>query len=328
MTVIVPTYRRPDDLQRCLAGLAAQRTAPLEILVVLRADDTASAAVVADWQPRFTETAIDSDPPAGSGRLRLTHPDGVGVVAAYNAGLAAAAGEVVAFLDDDAVPAPDWVERLALAYRDPQVAGVGGKDRLYRQGVRIDGVCGRVGRLQWFGRHIGNHHLGAGEPRSVDVLKGVNMSFRRAALGGHRFDTRLRGPGAQPDCELMFCLALRRQGWRLVYDPAILVDHYTAARHDIDQREGFNAQALGNHAHNETLAVLTHGPWWRRLAFALWAVALGSRSLPGLLHAPRLFWLGLDHPGARIAAALSGRWSGLWIWCKPEPAPFARSMAR
>jgi hypothetical protein len=45
---------------------------------------------------------------------------------------------------------------------------------------------------------IGNHHLGVGEPREVDVLKGVNMSYRRTAIADIHFDERMRGTGAQP----------------------------------------------------------------------------------------------------------------------------------
>ena len=84
--------------------------------------------------------------------------------------------------------------------------------------------------------------------REVDTLKGGNMSFRAAAVRGLRFDQRLRGPDAQVDCELAFSLALKRAGWALVYDPQIVVDHFQAPRHDIDQRDAFSAEALFNQA--------------------------------------------------------------------------------
>lgn len=50
--------------------------------------------------------------------------------------------------------------------------------------------------IQWFGRIIGNHHLGVGLPQKVDFLKGANMSYRAQVLATLRFDTRLRGAGA------------------------------------------------------------------------------------------------------------------------------------
>jgi hypothetical protein len=83
-----------------------------------------------------------------------------------------------------------------------------------------------VGQVQWFGQVIGNHHVGKGEAREVDVLKGVNMSFRGKAIGQKRFDTRMRGTSAQIHYEIEFCLSLKRAGWKLVYDPKIAVDHY------------------------------------------------------------------------------------------------------
>src|SRR5712692_3179201 len=51
-----------------------------------------------------------------------------GVVSAYNLGLKESKGDVVAFTDDDAVPKPDWIERLVRAY-SPGVGGVGGAVR-------------------------------------------------------------------------------------------------------------------------------------------------------------------------------------------------------
>jgi hypothetical protein len=114
----------------------------------------------------------------------------------------------------------------------------------------------------------------------------------------------------------MFCLALKQAGWRLVYDPEIRVDHFTASRHDIDQRDTFHPQSVENHAHNETLAVLQHLTPLRRLAFAGWAVLIGSRMVPGVLHWPRLSKLGMDQPAGRVTAALRGRWYGFQTWLR------------
>ena len=93
------------------------------------------------------------------------------------AGLAYADADFVALTDDDAEPVEDWLERIAVVFEEQDdVAGVGGRDdQVGTIAEQLD-----VGRVQWFGRVIGNHHLGAGPPRDVDVLKGVCCAFRIA----------------------------------------------------------------------------------------------------------------------------------------------------
>src|SRR4051812_45892156 len=95
-SVIVPTYRRPDDLRRCLAGLVRQRLPPAETVVVRRAGDRATEALVSELLEEAVVDVVVSEP---------------GVLAAMTAGAAAARGDIVAFIDDDAVPRPDWLER-------------------------------------------------------------------------------------------------------------------------------------------------------------------------------------------------------------------------
>jgi GT2 family glycosyltransferase len=147
-----------------------------------------------------------------------------------------------------------------------------------------------VGRVQWFGRVIGRHHLGAGPPRDVDVLKGVNCAFRAPLLRAVGFDARLRGAGAQLHWELATCLPMRRAGWRLIYDPAAVVTHHVEVRASADElhRGRFSAEALEDAAHNEALAVGEHLRGARALAWRLWGAALGTVAAPGMANALRL----------------------------------------
>jgi UDP-glucose:(heptosyl)LPS alpha-1,3-glucosyltransferase len=79
------------------------------------------------------------------------------------------------------------------------------------------------------------------------------------------------------------CLALRRAGWRLVYDPAVAVDHYPASRSDADPRDGLAPHALQDEVHNETYALARWLPARRKLVAVAYAVLVGSRRAPGLL---------------------------------------------
>lgn len=302
IAVLIPTYRRPKDLARCLEALQKQTRLANEVWVVVRDTDAET------WM--FLETFNPGLLPLRTVTVRVT-----GVVAALNAGLEQAQGDIIAITDDDAVPRADWLTRIETYFlSDDRVGGVGGRDWVYHGTQLEDGAREVVGRVQWFGRVIGNHHLGVGEPREVDVLKGVNSSYRRTAIAHIRFDERMRGTGAQVHFEITFSLALRRAGWRLIYDPAVAVEHYPAQRFDEDKRNKFNDIAVVNMVHNETLALLDHLPPARRVVFLVWAILVGTRSNLGFVQ-----WLRFLPSEGRLAgqkwlASLRGRWQGWCTW--------------
>lgn len=299
ITVVVPTYLRPQDLIRCLGALKQQNKPVDELWVIVRDTDRET------WQ--FLDTFDRGTLPLHTATVTAT-----GVIAAMNIGLESATGDIVAFTDDDAAPHPDWLEKIESYYlADDQVGGVGGRDWVYH-GTRLeDGSQAVVGKLQWFGRLIGNHHIGIGEGREVDVLKGVNMSFRRKAIADLRFDQRMRGTGAQVNFEVVFSLTLRQKGWKLIYDSQIAVDHFPAQRFDEDQRNSFNAQASINAIHNETVALLGYLPPLQTLVFTIWAIAIGTRDARGLLQWLRFLPKEGKLSGQKLWACWLGRCQGL-----------------
>ncbi len=302
VSVIVPSWRRARSLERCLRALAAQSRVPSEVVVGLRADDAESARAVellAQSFPALLRSATTTEP---------------GVVAAMNAALAACRADcdIIALTDDDTEPRPDWLERLVACFADSYVGGAGGRD--WQSLERGDRDV--VGKVQWFGRTIGNHHLGAGAVRDVDVLKGANCAFRAPLLRTLGFDARLAGSGAQLFWELFVCLPIRRAGWRLVYDPAIAVEHHVEPRAEGDQlhRGTFAALPLSDGVHNETLALLEHRHVAGRAAFVAWAILVGTHHEPGLAQLPRLLLRGDRHAFARWNATLDGRLRGWKHW--------------
>jgi len=316
ITTIIPTYRRPDDLARCLAALKQQQRPADEVIVIVRDTDTDT------WQRLET---LDVAPLP----LRILTVTVAGVVAAMNLGLSAAQGDLIAFTDDDAAPHPDWLQRIEAHFlANDRVGGVGGRDRMHYGDTLVEGEQSVVGHLQWCGRVVGNHHLGIGTAREVDILKGVNMSFRKEAIASLRFDPRMRGTGAQVHFEIAFSLALKHAGWTLIYDPQLVVDHYLAQRFDEDQRERFNAIAFTNAVHNETLALLEHLRGFQRLIFLAWATLVGTRKAFGLVQwlrfAPRergLAW-------QKWVASLAGRWQGWQTWQQSgrDRVPYAQKL--
>ncbi|WAL58383.1 glycosyltransferase family 2 protein [Thermocoleostomius sinensis] len=301
ISVIIPTYRRPADLTRCLEAIKRQTRPPEEIIVVARYDDVETWRLLNQYATLMLLKTISVDVP--------------GVIAAMNAGLKAASGDILGFTDDDAVPHIDWLEKIETHFlENEQVGGVGGRDLIYQSGSTFEQTQVMVGKLQWYGRMIGNHHIGKGQAREVDFLKGVNMSFRRIAVGNLRFDSRLLGSGAQVHFEVAFCLSLKQKGWKLIYDPTVLVDHYPAMRFDEDQRHNFNETAFFNEIHNETLALLDYLSPIQRVVFLVWSVLVGTRRAFGVIQYFRFLFSEGSLAWRKWIVSMRGRKQGILTW--------------
>jgi cellulose synthase/poly-beta-1,6-N-acetylglucosamine synthase-like glycosyltransferase len=305
ITVLIPTYRRSKDLERCLEALKRQTNPADELLLVVRDMDEETHEFLRSFE-------VDDLP------LRVVDVLVPGQVAALNAGLAAATGDIIAITDDDAAPHPDWLERVEGHFlADATIGAVGGRDWVYENGstepLSVNTFV-TVGKLQWFGRAIGNHHLGTGSAREVDILKGANMSYRKAALFNIKFGEHLHGTGAQVDNDMAFSLAVKSRGWKLLYDPKVAVDHFPAQRFDEDQRSQFNPIAQKNMAHNETLVLLQHLPTFRKVVYLGWALLVGTRRVPGLVQILRFLPAQKQLSIQRGLVSFKGRMAGIKTW--------------
>lgn len=288
--VVVPTWRRPHDLDRCLAGIAAQTRRPDRTLVVVRPEDDASARVVEAWRARLP----------GMRAVPVHRP---GQVAALNAALGETAADVVVVFDDDAVPDPDWLARASAHFTAaPDLGGVCGRDRLFHEGTPVVGTTRRaVGSVSRFGRITGLFHLGPDGVHPVAHLKGCAMAYRAEAIAGLRFDEGLRGTGAQPLNDTAFSMAVAAGGWRLLYDGALGVEHRQGARHGADARHhdrdgGARPETTSDWAYNELRVLLERRGPLGRGAVRLWFALVGSRVDPGVVQCLRLL------PGEGFAA--------------------------
>ena len=311
ITVIIPTYRRPLHLYNCLAGFKQQIRLADEILLIVRETDNSTWEFLENFDAEFL--------PIKTLTINVT-----GVVAAMNLGLDFAQSDIVSFIDDDAVPHHDWLAKIEAHFlADPQLVGLGGRDCIYLEKNKlVEGQKTVVGKLQWFGRMIANHHLGVGKPREVDILKGVNMSYRREAIANRHFDERMKGTGAQAHFEVSFCLSLKRAGYKLLYDPNLVVDHYLAQRFDEDIRDCFNRAAFFNEVHNETLAIVEHFSPPRQIVFLTWAILVGTRKAFGLVQLIRFLpqegKLAVD----KWLISIKGRKAGCLSWQKSDRLKF------
>ncbi len=178
VSVVVVSRGRPDSLTLCLTGLMRLFYPSYEIVVVADADGL--AAIKKLGVEREIKTVAFDEP---------------NISVARNLGIAQAAGEIVAFIDDDAVPEPAWLTHLVQGFEWPEAAAAGGY------------VRGRNGiSFQWKARSV--DHTGHAQPLAIDgttpVLltpadgraiktEGTNMAIRRdllADMGG--FDPNYR----------------------------------------------------------------------------------------------------------------------------------------
>ena len=278
--LVIPSYMRPDDLDRALRFAAAQSTPFQRIIVVARRDDAPTLAVA---------RAHGLDP---------VIVDAPGVLAAMAAGLVHATADIVAFSDDDAELSATHCERLVEIFQSgTTIAGVGGPDALFDGATpRPMKPAQRVGQLTSWGRLIGNHHRGSHVTCDVVALKGVNAAYRRELL---RLPEGLRGDGAQPHFEVAIGTDLRSRGYRLIYTTSLVVTHRPAPRRGEDDRATPSDGALFDSAYNLERSI-PRQLMTRRL---LYVTVAGDRNVPGLL---RL-----------LVATLQGDWS-LWRRARPS----------
>lgn len=266
VSVVIPSYQRPHRLLSCLDGVEKQERLPDEVIVVCRSADMDSIATVEQWRTKSRLSVC------------LLLVDAPGQIAALRKGLTAVRGDVVVFTDDDTVPACDWIQRIMGYYNDPSIGGVGGRDII--NGLDVPSQGRRIGVLTWYGKLIGNHHLGCLTAQDVDVLKGANASFRTSLVS---FPDFFRGEGAEVHNEVYVCLRVRQMGYRLIYDPEIKVDHYPAPRFDVDQRDSVVPLALRNASFNFTATVMVLLPRSKGLIRLIFGGFVGHKGAPGLL---------------------------------------------
>ena len=265
VTVLVPSYRRPEMLLTAWTGCWRAHAGP-----------SRSWWCCATAMPRRTPPWRASGRASGSARGR--EGGRAGADGGRKREPAAARGDIVALLDD-CVPTERWLERLLAHYTAPEVIGVGGEILCTTVTVSPPRPGRWSAALPGAGRIIGNHHQpGFAEPVDVDHLKGANMSFRRAVIPP--YDLRLRS-GVYHEVDIAF--GARAGGGRIVYDPTAAVDHYPAPRWYGHERDSEALSAVADLAHDQAYVMLKHLPRRRRVGFWLFALLIGQHHRYGLL---------------------------------------------
>jgi len=223
VTVCLCTHDRPDYARTCLEGLTRQTVEParFEIIVVDSCSGPAAAQQLAAMVARLPNAAL----------IRADRP---GLSVARNTGARAASGEYLAYLDDDAIPAPDWIERIQRAIAEA--------------GVRPAALGGRILPLwekplpAWWPRRLREvlsiiEVEGRGEYRTEAVPFGLapfgaNMIVEKAALlaaGGFNEAIGRSGGNLLSDEDIQLAWTLQNAGRSVRYDSRIVVWHQIQA---------------------------------------------------------------------------------------------------
>ncbi len=226
-SIVVTTRDRREQLARCLDALGELTYKDAEIIIVDNAPDRCPAKDLAEQR--------------GIKYLLCPEP---GVSIARNRGARAAQGRFVAFIDDDGIASPGWLQALAAEFHDPAVMVVSGKilpSKVETEGERL------FERLGGFSQFRENQRVKINSTTEdwfeitnfARLGVGSNMAFRRSAFDvWPGFDERIgRGKFIDSFAERKAFFDLVRLGYRAVYTPHAVVTHpYPATVEQVRRR--------------------------------------------------------------------------------------------
>lgn len=199
VSVVIPTHNRRPVLEKCLHALRVQTYPRYEIVVV---DDGSTDETV-----EFLEQFATAHP--GLALQVVGNERSVGANVSRNRGIRRAQGTLVAFVDSDCIPAPNWLEKLVAGFSSPHVAAV--------TGLVEDPPPRNVYELAF----RGTHRL---QPGDAKRLVGGNMCIRRSLLLERPLDEDLRWGCDEEGISLW--LHAKGCEQKVVPDAVVLHEHY------------------------------------------------------------------------------------------------------
>ena len=249
-SIVIPAYGEPLLTFSVLASIARHTHGAFEVIVVDDASPEPLAAAL-----------------AGVGGVRLERNDAnLGFIATCNRGAALARGDVLVFLNNDALVTDGWLDALLRVIDEHPDAGLVGARLVYPDGrlQEAGGIVWRDGSAWNFGRDDDPERPEYAYLREADYCSGACLAIPRtlfAELGG--FDARY-APAYYEDVDLAF--AVRAAGRKVFYQPAATIVHFEGRTSGTDVTQGVKrhqainqstfaakwSSALGEHTPNGT----------------------------------------------------------------------------
>jgi len=199
VSVIIPLHRDAPAFRECLAGCLGLNYEFFEVIVV-------SDSPV-ELPPEATLVVSGAGRNTGPGEKR-------------DLGMHAANGEYLAFIDDDAVPRSDWLTQAVRLFDVDRIGAVAGPG-LTPPGSPWRERVGGAFYESWMGSGPYRYRFRPSRRRDVDDYPAYNLVVRRAAAE----QVKGWGTGFYGGEDTVICLALVEAGWRIIYDPEVVVYH-------------------------------------------------------------------------------------------------------
>ena len=217
VSAIICTHNREHYLGAAIDSLLSQNFADFEVVVVDNASSDRTRAVV---------EARLSDP-----RLSSVYEPVMGLSVARNTGAKSAQSAILAYLDDDAIASPQWLQTLRDAYQtNEKLVIAGGKVTL----IWTDGMVAPAWLSDGLAGNLGAYDLGAAVlyiDRPGLTPRGLNYSIRRTFLeqvGGFDLNLGRVGKNLLSNEELHMTKLALQAGWQVAYLPDALVAHHVS----------------------------------------------------------------------------------------------------
>ncbi|MDT8315772.1 glycosyltransferase [Roseomonas mucosa] len=240
ISVVVNTYNRAKYLENTLIGLQGLDWDKLEVVVVNGPSNDGTSQILDRW----------------SDSIKIASCPEINLSMSRNIGINVAQGEIIAFIDDDAVPHPKWLKAIASHYCSKKVAAVGGYtiDNSGRTFQARKTICDRFGNAYSVPDYFNERPLNQEKSPYYPSLLGTNSTFRKQALveiGGfdHVFAYFLD--------ETDVCLRLVDAGYSVIYEPNALIFHQYAPSHLRNGRK--IPRSLRPSSRSKAYFILKHG---------------------------------------------------------------------
>ncbi|WP_138494608.1 glycosyltransferase [Paenibacillus pinistramenti] len=216
LSIVICTYNRAVLLRKTLESL--KQLSGLEHAEVIVVDNRSTDNTAEMVEEFISQGGLQAP-------CRYVFEQTQGLSAARNAGIAASKGEIVAFLDDDAIPAPDWIEVIGSTFSSrPEAAAMGGKIHPLFESERPGWLSGPF-ELPYTIVDLGDSIKEY--PPSLHPY-GANMAMRKSVFDQAMFPLELgrRGQLLLSGEETWVFDQIRRSGGKIIYHPRMEVEHF------------------------------------------------------------------------------------------------------